>query len=342
MLEVVDRVVIAGGTEPRSRALTGVQLLPNGDLLVGYRDGSDHLTTDDGAVMTVRSIDGGRTWQEPRPVVAIPGWDCAGGRGMVQTPDGGLLMYVFQARRSHHPEVHVRPIRSSDNGHTWGPMGPELSIFSGWTEPNTSGQMHVLSNGRWMIPAYGADSVSGISNPTGAASDGSTSYSIVAFSDDEGETWNEMSIVAKDSQENFHELSITRLDNGKYLAVIRTQDPPFTSYQSYSDDEGKTWTSPEALPFAGQTPFLVELPSGAVMCAYRDRDPDRLGVSASITRDGGATWEFAAQLYRGTDWNCGYPGLVTLPSGEILCVYYSCYDSAGNSEVHGLFLRETG
>ena len=76
------------------------------------------------------------------------------------------------------------------------------------------------------------------------------------------------------------------------------------------------------------------------MCAYRDRDPEQLGVSASITRDGGKTWAFAGQLYAGADWNCGYPGLVTLPSGELFCVYYSCYDNQGNLEVHGLFLRE--
>jgi hypothetical protein len=342
MIELGERIVIAGGIEPRSRALTGVQLLPNGDLLVGYRDGSDHLATDDGAVMTIRSTDGGRTWQEPRPVVAIPGWDCAGGRSMVQTPDGGLLMYVFQARRSHDPEVHVRPIKSFDNGHTWGPMGPELSIFSGWTEPNTSGQMQVLSDGRWMIPVYGADSTSSITNPTGAALDGSASYSIVAFSGDQGETWDEHAIVANDPAINFHELSVIRLDDERFLAVIRTQDPPFTSYQSYSADEGRSWSAPEPLPFAGQTPFLIGLPSGAIMCAYRDRDPDRPGVSASITHDAGTIWEFAGQLYKGTDWNCGYPGLVTLPSGDIFCVYYSCYDSAGNSEVHGLSLRETG
>lgn len=341
MIEIVDRVVVVGGTEPRSRALTGIQLLPNGDLLVGYRDGSDHLTTNDGVVMTVRSTDGGQTWEEPRPVVAIPGWDCAGGRSMVQTPDGGLLMYVFQARRSHDPEVHVYAIRSFDNGHTWGQMAPELSIFSGWTEPNTSGRMHVLSDGRWMIPAYGADSVSGVSNPTGVASDGTTSYSVVAFSNDQGDTWNHLATVARDPAISFHELSIARLDHGKFLAVVRTQDPPFTSYRSYSSDEGRSWTTPEPLPFVGQTPFLIELSSGAIMCAYRDRDPQRLGVSASITRDGGETWDFAGQLYAGTDWNCGYPGLLTLPSGELFCVYYSCYDSSGNSEVQAVFFRET-
>ena len=59
-MKVTDRVLIAAGPEPRSRALAGVQLLPNGDLLVGYRLASrhpvgDHDMIDDGAVVTTRS-----------------------------------------------------------------------------------------------------------------------------------------------------------------------------------------------------------------------------------------------------------------------------------------------
>ena len=102
-IEVLDRVVVAGGGQPHSRALAGVQLLGNGDLLVGYRDASvhpvgDHKMIDDGAVMTVRSTDGGRTWEEPQQVIAVPGWDCAGGRSMVQTPDGGGATWELAAR----------------------------------------------------------------------------------------------------------------------------------------------------------------------------------------------------------------------------------------------------
>jgi len=340
MIDILDQVVIAGGEPPRSRALTGLQLLPNGELLVGYREGSDHLTTDDGAIMTVRSADGGRTWGEPHSVIAIPGWDCAGGRSIVQTPGGDLLMYVFQARRSgRKPEVHVRPTISTDLGHTWGPFGPDLELFSGWTEPNTCGHIQMLSNGRWMMPAYGADTIVGVSNPRGPASDGSTSYSIVAFSDDQGRSWGEKAVVARHPSINFHEQAVVILADGRFLAVVRTQDAPFTSFKLYSGDEGATWSTPEALPFAGQTPFLIEVDGGDILCAYRDRDPDRLGVSVSITRDDGDTWEFAGQLYEGTDWNCGYPGLVTLPGGDLFCAYYSCYDGRGNSEVQGVRFR---
>ncbi len=333
-IQVVDRVVIASGHEPRSRALAGVQLLANGDLLVGYRYASGHPVgdhvVDDGMVMTVRSIDGGRTWGEHRPVCAIPGWDCAGGRSIVRTPDGGLIMFVMQARRANRrfPESHVYPTRSTDQGRTWGPLGPELRLFRGWTEPNTVGHVHVLSDGRWMIPAYGADAVGGVT------------YPVVAFSSDGGESWGDRSVIARSSGVTFYEPAIIRLGDGRFLAAIRTQDPPFATYRAYSDDEGRSWTSPEPLPFYGQTPYLIELRAGAILCVYRDRDPARPGVSASLTPDDGATWVYAGQLYAGTDWNCGYPSLARLPNGELFCVYYTCYEG-GNSEVHGLFLVET-
>ena len=333
-IEVLDKVVVASGDEPRSRALAGVQLLGNGDLLVGYREGSvhpvgDHEKIDDGAVMTTRSTDGGRTWGEQRAVVALPGWDSAGGRSIVQTPDGHLIMFVFQARRAgrRHPETHVYPTRSTDGGHTWGPFGPELRLSRGWTEPNTVGHIHVLSDGRWMMPAYGADA------PGGAT------YPIVAYSDDGGETWGDRSVIARGPAVTLYEPAIIRLRDGRFMAAIRSQDPPFATYQSYSADEGRTWTPPQPLPFYGQTPFLMELRSGAVMCVYRDRDPVRPGVSASVTHDNGVSWEYAARLYEASDWNCGYPGVVRLPGGRLLCVYYTSYE-AGNCEVHGMFLRE--
>ena len=333
-IEILDRVVIASGGEPRSRALAGVQLLADGDVLVGYREGSvhpvgDHAPIDDGAVVTTRSTDGGRTWGGPGPVFALPGWDCAGGRSIVQTPSGDLVMFVFQARRAgrQFPESHVYPSWSTDHGRTWEPLGPELSLFHGWTEPNTGGRVEVLSDGRWMIPAYGADTAGG------------ETYPVVAFSEDEGHTWGDCSVIARGSAVTFYEAAVIRLRDGRFLAAIRTQDPPFATYRSYSENEGRSWTPPEPLDFLGQTPFLVELPSGLVLCAYRDRDPGRPGVSASVTRDNGASWEYAARLYEGTDWNCGYPSLVSLPGGELFCVYYTSY-RGGDCEVQGVYMRE--
>jgi hypothetical protein len=335
-LTVFEEVVIAGGySERRSRALAGVQLLPDGDLLVGYREGTDHLITDDGAVMTMRSHDGGRTWNEPRAVFALPGWDCAGGSRIVQLPDRSLLMFVFQARWRRENEgepvreAHVFPTRSVDGGLTWGEFEPELRLFEGWCEPYAHGHMQVLSDGRWLIPVHGADRLGG------------RTYSAVAFSKDGGVTWGERAIVARSEDVNFYETDIIRLEDGRLLAVIRTQDTPFASYQAYSDDEGRTWTALARTGFYGQTPRLFRLRSGMLLCAYRERDPARPGVSYSISDADGKSWQFGGQLYQARDWNCGYPDLVRLPSGELFCVFYAlCHD--GGSEVHGLFLHENG
>lgn len=334
MIKVTDRVIIASGIEPRSRALSAVQLLANGDLIVAYRDASTHpfgveSIVDDGVVVMVRSVDSGRTWNEPRTVCALPGWDCAGGRSIVQMPDGSLLMFLMKARRSIPGEKisAVYPVRSYDDGRTWSDFGPELVLYpGGWTEPNTTGHMRVVSDGRWMIPAYGSDSLTG------------QTYPCVAFSNDQGETWSSRSVIAESrSQITFYEPALICLRDGRYLAIIRTMEFPYTSYQSYSVDEGVTWSIPSPVSFRGQTPFLFELQPGVVMCTYRDMTPDRFGVAASVTHDDGVSWNYVGHIYEGKDWNCGYPSVVRLQDRQFFCVYYTCYEG-GNSEVHGAFV----
>ena len=49
--------------------------------------------------------------------------------------------------------------------------------------------------------------------------------------------------------------------------------------------------------FLGANIKLLRLRSGAILCAYRDEDPQRRGVSVSISDDGGEQWRFAGQLY---------------------------------------------
>ena len=282
---------------------------------------------DDGAVVTTRSSDGGRTWSEPRPVAALPGWDCSGGNRMVQTPDGTLVMFVMKARRVGSPESHVHPIRSTDGGLTWGPMGPEMSLFGGSTEPHAMDRALITSGGDWMLPVYGAD------EPGGAT------YAAVAFSPDMGRTWGGKVVVARSSDITFYEAAVTRMPDGRFMAVIRTQDPPFDSYVSHSADEGPNLDGAPRAPLPGQTPFLFLLQLRRHRLLLRDRDPQRPGVSVSVTADGGENWTYAAQVYRGKDWNCSYPSAVRLPDGRLFCVYYSCYEGF-NSEVHGAYLTE--
>ncbi len=246
---------------------------------------------------------------------------------MALTPDDDLVMFVMKARRVDAAESHVHPIRSVDGGLTWGPMGKELALFGTFTEPHCMGHALMTSDGDWMLPIYGADEPGG------------NTYAAVAFSSDMGLTWGNKTVVARSRRIMFYEPAIARMSDGRFMAVIRTQDPPFDSFLSYSPDEGRTWTVPLPLPFQGQTPFLFGLRSGAIACFYRDRDPRRPGVSVSTTVDGGVNWAYAAQVYRGTDWNCGYPSAVRLPDGRIFCVYYTCYEGFA-SEVQGVYIND--
>ncbi len=333
-LTILDEVVIAAGRQPRSRVFAGVHLLQKGELLVGYREGTDHLVTDDGAIMMTRSADNGRTWSDPIAVFALPGWDCAGANRILQLEDGLLLMFVFQARwhrsgdnGSPQRETHVFATRSSDGGRTWSEFGPEVQLFDGWTEPYAHGELLLADDGNWLLPVHGADCV------------GDTTYSTLAASTDEGQTWSRRAVIAAAEGTNFYETDLIRLEDGRLLGVIRTDDSPFETFQAYSSDDGHSWTDPQSTGFRGPTPRLFRLRSGALLCAYRDRDPERPGVSYSMSENGSQEWRFAGRLYESIDWNCGYPDMVRLPSDEIFCVFYTAYRD-GDSEIHGLWLRD--
>ena len=70
-------------------------------------------------------------------------------------------------------------------------------------------------------------------------------------------------------------------------------------------------------PFKGSNIKLFRLRSGAVVCAYRDEDPERRGVSISLTDDAGESWTLLGQLYAAGPEAlhepgsvCGYPDIV--------------------------------
>ena len=248
---------------------------------------------------------------------------------MVQTPDGDLVMFVMKARRVGTPESHVHPIRSSDGGLTWGPMGEELALFGAFTEPHTMDHALITNDGHWMLPIYGGDEP------------GDSTYAAVAFSSDMGRTWGHKTVVARSSEIVFYEPAVTRLPDGRFMAVIRTQDPPFDSYQSYSADEGRTWTEPCHLSHSRDRPrSCSNLRSGDIACFYRDRDRKLPGVSVSVTTDGGRTVVVCcAGLSVEPTGTAVIPLWSGSPNGLLFCVYYSCYE-AFNSEVHGAFFSE--
>ena len=125
------------------------------------------------------------------------------------------------------------------------------------------------------------------------------------------------------------------IDDDQYVGVIRNQTAPHYSYVAFSNDDCLTWSSAKAMPFRGQTPALIKLNSGALLCSYRNMDPANKGVSCSLSFDNANTWGDEFLIYASTDFNCGYPALALKGNNEILCVYYTQYDKFGNCDVNG-------
>lgn len=153
-------------------------------------------------------------------------------------------------------------------------------------------------------------------------------------------------IIANDPERNYSDTDVVRLDDGLLLAVVR-EHVLRKSVFSHSEDEGQAWSSIRYTGFKGSNLKLLRLRSGAVACAYRDEEPERRGVSLSVTKDGGETWDWAGQLYAAAPSTthrpgslCCYPDMLYTSEDEIAAVLHPYTDEAGGIDLHFLRLQD--
>ncbi|MBQ3046182.1 MAG: exo-alpha-sialidase [Clostridia bacterium] len=125
------------------------------------------------------------------------------------------------------------------------------------------------------------------------------------------------------------------LDDGTILLHIRVEtldDSIFTIYQSKSEDNGKTWSSPERLlPLTGGSPpHILKHSSGMLVCTYGHREIP-YGIKAMFSDDNGKTWDYGYDIYlcEANDSDLGYPSSVELDDGSILTVFYALDGDGG-------------
>ena len=134
----------------------------------------------------------------------------------------------------------------------------------------------------------------------------------------------------------FCEPHTVQLKNGRIICSIRVQGTDseliptgFTVYTCHSDDNGKTWTIPEAVDeMRGSPPHILELKSGVLAMTYACRaEAYQFGEKARLSYDGGNTWEKdEIMLAPAKDWDLGYPASVELSDGTLVTIYYQKYD----------------
>ena len=304
-------------------AFPDVCRLRNSDLFVVFYAGTGHVTQPSeaaprgGAVYGLRSRDEGRTWAAPFLVVDTPADDRD--PHVCQLGNGDLLVTFFTLQYRKKGELtleegHVYVVRSTDGGDTWDQeptrVGPTpYDDVEGFSSVFESGPPMQLKGGHLIVPVYGTVTVKPRHYETA-----------MMHSADFGKTWADAVRVDPEQSAGFSygfcEASLTRLADERLITVMRPG-----MHQSYSSDEGYTWTRAAKLPHPGDAPTVIRTTDNVLAVGHRTP-----GTAVTLSADDGATWGTPCRI---DTVGGAYPGLVELGDGSILCIHYE--EGAGSS-----------
>ncbi|MBE6588515.1 MAG: exo-alpha-sialidase [Ruminococcaceae bacterium] len=127
-----------------------------------------------------------------------------------------------------------------------------------------------------------------------------------------------------------HEPHIIELPNGRLLGAVRvngrSEAPVDSTYLTYSDDKGVTWTVPKCIGIDGMPPHFMFHSSGALILSYSCRNWETMSERAVVSYDNGETWSedyvLDERINRDKQHDMGYPATVELSDGSLLTLYY--------------------
>jgi hypothetical protein len=213
---------------------------------------------------------------------------------MVRMPDGSLLGIDFIPQwadpQHSYPNLIVR---TSRDGQKWtntkapvtmppdkplGPVSNGLRVHRGPI---------VLADGTLLASAYTV--LAGTTRQ----------ISIVLQSTDRGRTWTLRSVIPGGATPGTNEVGWSRTTDGRLTAALRTTDNPARLVQTFSGDDGHTWTDPVPLlgpdgaQVTGIYPDLVLQPNGTLLLSTGRPD-----VRVLVSYDGtGRTWNTQSTVF---------------------------------------------
>ena len=282
----------------------------------------------EGAAECWRSEDEGRTWSLLSVPVPNEPRTNRGNLAVGLTHSGELLV-ICAGRDEVNPRgvaeprpqgAHVLPpivARSDDGGSTW---TYESELFTPATDNvKPFGDIVRLPGGRLAATGYSAVDEYAVDES------GDTAW--IYFSDDDGRAWGD----ARRIGDGYNETALLILSEDKMLAACRTAQTAATTLFA-SIDGGRSWDCRGLITPGRHMPaHLLQLRDQSILMTYGVRLRGMLAVWATISRDGGDTWDAPRVLFKtdayqsdtsakGTDG--GYPSSVQLEDGSILTAYY--------------------
>jgi len=234
-------------------------------------------------------------------------------------------------RRATTARLHLPQAKGGfdDDGH----KAPEVFLHRTLLE---------LPSGELLLTGYGwfkGDEIPSTYRPT------MNKFRTLLFhSSDKGRTWSLRATVAYGDvgEEAFNEPVMVRISKGpnagRLLVHMRTgSNKTFRHnpiHQSHSDDEGRTWSSPQPLPFCGNVdPELIEMSDGTLVSGFGYRtfesrvnltsEPKTMGKGhgnyIAFSTDHGQTWIQETQVT--DDPSTCYVAIAETSPGKLAYVY---------------------
>lgn len=215
----------------RFNAAPGLTKLQNGTLFAIYDSSTDAEVTD-GVWNYKTSSDNGETWSSETTLLAPPIGFSATDVEVMTMEDGTVVVtgFVYEVENVANSRIYV--ITGSADAETWAsPLVVDVTEFT--SGPYMSSKAIELGDGTLLLPVYGALV-------------GDTKFSsAVISSDDAGQTWGDLVVVAQtDDVEQYTETNGAVMSDGRIVLIVRHDDGTTGYARVYSDDDGATWSVP--------------------------------------------------------------------------------------------------
>lgn len=294
----------------------GLTIMPDGNWLLTWRDGSDHVGTLDGVTRGAISTDEGVSWGTPFDILDHASLDIRG------THASTVGSRVFVSSGTYNGSAHNATLSySDDNGSTW----TNVAVNTGFSSVKVCQVQAVfeLEEGILGLACYG--------NDTGS---GTVRIARLLESSDNGVTWTTRANITSTSG-GWAEPQIIRLPDDSLFVLIRDSDAD-EIWQSSSTDNGETWAT-ETFSFDGAgKPAQALLDSGALLCVYRPAP--NTDTAYRVSWDWGVTWSSATTLdTSGT--NNEYATILPRDGGAY--VVYGVELSGSNADIKQTFFTIT-
>jgi hypothetical protein len=363
MLEIIDQGTLSREAG-RGAYMPFITPLSDGTFIACQHVGQG-LGSPDNHIEVLRSGDG-RTWVNEGPLngeIPDDGWVYRGPQ-ISEVPDGRLVMTStrFEAGEGtlFDPESEAlqRPemllFWSEDRGHTWSdPQVVPVDLPPDKYTWNGAGTLLQLAPDRWMNPleTWKPEGYEGPPDQKAAA----------VFSADQGRTWGEFTVVADDPTGAllWWDQMCSVLPDGRIYTLLWTHcygtSEDLNNHWVISEDQGRTWSQPQATNLRGQVCTPIPLPDGRVAAIYNFRHEPQ-GIHVALTEDltnydlerEVVVFDAGAEATLGTPDSdnflaehmliaFGKPGGVRLPDGDLL-TYFWC-TSGGITHTRWVRLR---